>query len=231
MGLLLRRHKYDRMVTGDETYCPQTSLQGTGIGTCHCGSSQEIFKETGQQGTHLGYTRAVPFRTPQKNRLGGFFAYDNTVYARSLGAVSWYTLPMRISTERIPAVLFYLIWTITLLHIAAEHYYWYWQFRWFDIPMHFLGGVWLGIAGVWLVHHTRWFGTLRELVTPFTAALLAGLCIGILWEGYEFVVWQLAGNGLPVGYIQDTAKDTMMDVIGACVGYIIYRCCFHRSSS
>jgi hypothetical protein len=138
---------------------------------------------------------------------------------------------MRLSTERIPATLFYLIWAITLLHVAAEQYYWYWQFRWFDIPMHFLGGVWLGLAGILLVYHTRWFETFRKLLSPLAVALLAGLCVGILWEGYEFVLWQLAGNGLPVGYVQDTIKDIVMDVIGAFAGYLMYRYCFYTPSS
>ena len=138
---------------------------------------------------------------------------------------------MRMSIERMPAVLFYLIWVITLLHIAAEQYYWYWQFRWFDIPMHFLGGVWLGLAGIWLVYHTRWLTTLRERMSPLLVALLAGLCVGILWEAYEFFVWQIAGNGLPVGYLQDTIKDIAMDVVGAYAGYIIYRTCFYTPPS
>ncbi len=159
--------------------------------------------------------------------MGGLFACSPVCTEE--GYMPWYTLPMRMSTERIPAVLFFLIWGITLFHLAAEQYYWYWQYRWLDIPMHFLGGVWLGLAGIWVIYHIEWFKNIRDRTTPLLAALLAGLVIGILWEGYEFVVWQLAGNGLPIGYWEDTAKDIVIDIIGAYCGYLLYRCCFTAS--
>ena len=35
-----------------------------------------------------------------------------------------------------------------ILNYLAFKNYWYWRFRWFDQPMHFLGGLALGLFGI-----------------------------------------------------------------------------------
>ncbi|KKS86003.1 MAG: hypothetical protein UV60_C0004G0080 [Parcubacteria group bacterium GW2011_GWA2_43_11] len=52
--------------------------------------------------------------------------------------------------ERILKLLFIVIWVLALVHMTAEYYYLYWTVRWFDILTHFLGGLWVGIAVVWV---------------------------------------------------------------------------------
>jgi len=127
---------------------------------------------------------------------------------------------MEILQERILKILFVLIWALALVHMMAEYYYLYWIFRWFDIVTHFFGGVWVGIAAIWF-----WYlsGYIKAMHFPkkkaVLVALLFGLLIGFLWEGYEYVVWQLVGKGLPPNYIPDTTLDLVMDCMGAYLGF------------
>ena len=52
--------------------------------------------------------------------------------------------------EKMLKILFVLIWVLTFIHMVAEYYHLYYHLSWFDIVTHFLGGVWLGLAVVWL---------------------------------------------------------------------------------
>ncbi|HCC05130.1 TPA: hypothetical protein DEP58_02375 [Patescibacteria group bacterium] len=124
--------------------------------------------------------------------------------------------------ERILKLLFILIWMLALIHMTAEYYHLYWTIRWFDILTHFLGGLWVGIAVVWLWYFS---GYVRKMYMPdrhtVFVALLGGLLVGLIWELYEYIVWILTDAGLPPGYVGDTLLDLVMDVTGAGVGFLI----------
>jgi hypothetical protein len=126
--------------------------------------------------------------------------------------------------EELLKVLFILIWVIALVHMAAENFYLYWTFRWFDILTHFMGGIWVGLAGLWVWYFS---GYIREVRRPTGRAILvalgAGFVIGILWELFELAVWYLAGNGLPSNYGPDTLLDLIVDMAGALAGFGLYR--------
>jgi len=128
---------------------------------------------------------------------------------------------MNILQERVLKVLFVLIWVLALIHMTAEYYHLYYYVLWFDMVTHFLGGVWLGVGVLWAYY-------LSEYVQPrvpgrwsFFVALLAGLLFGVLWEAYEFGVWQWSGVELPANYVPDTQLDLVMDVVGAAFGYLV----------
>jgi len=129
---------------------------------------------------------------------------------------------MQVTSQKLLRLLFIVIWLLALAHIAAEHFYLYWTYRWLDIPIHLLGGVWLGLGGVWLVHYSGYVPRLAARLSTSAAALLSGILIGLLWEVYEHVVWQVSGYGLPDGYALDTVIDLCMDVTGAFAGLFLY---------
>jgi hypothetical protein len=112
-------------------------------------------------------------------------------------------------------VLLALIWLIALTHAGAIVYHWYWIWRWLDIPVHFVGGLWIGLMALYLWLYVR-TPEKCAMKNPFVVALVAGLVMGVLWEGYEAVLWQL-GPGFPVGYWTDTGLDLVMDLLGALV--------------
>ena len=124
--------------------------------------------------------------------------------------------------ERVLKVLFVLIWALALIHMTAEYYHLYWTFRWFDIPTHFLGGVWVGIFAVWYfsgyVNKTHVSNNRTVYV-----ALLGGLFVGVVWELYEYGIWMWTGEGLPLNYAGDTALDLIMDFIGSFAGFLLLK--------
>jgi len=126
---------------------------------------------------------------------------------------------------RVLKVLFFLVWIIAILNAAAEYWYWYWRVLWFDIPMHFIGGVWLGLAGIWLWRHTRYLEGIRNRiqVPNIVIVLVAGIVIGCAWESYEFIVWKYSGKGFPDEYVADLQLDLIMDTLGAVASLAVYK--------
>ena len=90
----------------------------------------------------------------------------------------------------------------------------YWRYVWFDIPMHYLGGVTSAVFVTAFLLHRRDYAY---------AALLTAIFIG--WEIFEFVF------GLPreANYPLDTATDLVMDTLGAVTVYLVARMTLWRS--
>ena len=66
---------------------------------------------------------------------------------------------------------------------VATIFFWYYTIWWFDIPMHFLGGVFLGLVfGYVLLRH----GIKNFSQKTFFYGILAIFIVGILWEIFEF---------------------------------------------
>ncbi len=127
------------------------------------------------------------------------------------------------TSDRLLRTLFILIWVLVIANAVAEHWYLYWVYRWLDMPMHVLGGVWLGLAGLWLWYWSGLRVARMSAVPAFVVALGAGVLAGVAWEGYEFVLWQLSGKGLPAHYLTDTFTDLSMDTLGAFLAYWVAR--------
>lgn len=125
--------------------------------------------------------------------------------------------------------LFIYVWVLAIAHMAAQRLYLYWTYRWLDIPMHFLGGVWVGLAALWLWYYS---GLARKEGAqprrPYLVALGGGLAFGILWECYDFAVWFFGKGSFPVNYVPDTMLDITMDVLGAAAAYGLFMLTMRR---
>ncbi|MCX6718854.1 MAG: hypothetical protein NTZ38_00520 [Candidatus Taylorbacteria bacterium] len=85
----------------------------------------------------------------------------------------------------------------------------YVQFPPYDIFMHILGGIGIGLAAFAFVSIHG-----KDIVHKRLAVILIVLVAGLIWEGFE-AYYNIAGG--PVGslpYYLDTAKDLFDDVIG-----------------
>lgn len=82
----------------------------------------------------------------------------------------------------------------------------YWRFEWFDIVMHYLGGLTIGVFFIALLKRFRPWLFLFLFVT-----------VAVGWEVFEYVV------GLPreANYVFDTALDFLMDTLGAGTAYTL----------
>ena len=91
---------------------------------------------------------------------------------------------------------------------------------WYDIPLHFLGGLAIAMAVLYVYYFAGLFAPVAAPRRFFLLALIAAIVVGIIWEIFEYV----SGFTFTTGdkYVLDTLKDMGMDILGALVAYIYY---------
>jgi len=113
-----------------------------------------------------------------------------------------------------------VIWIVTVLHFLAMRFYLYWTFSWFDILMHGLGGLVIGLLAGALV--IRFFPMVLEYAVLFFILVLGTtLLVGFLWEVFEFILDLTVKMQLYQPSVPDTMVDIVMDMIGGCIAGII----------
>ncbi len=99
------------------------------------------------------------------------------------------------------------IFFILLVNYAAMKFHWYYSIAWFDMLMHFLGGLWLGFAFLWL----------KGAGASYPKILLGVLAVGILWEVFELLIHQ---QFLQEPFdLPDTFSDLFFDLLGGSVAF------------
>ena len=116
--------------------------------------------------------------------------------------------------------IFALILIIAFLHITATIFHLYWSMWWYDLLVHFLGGFWVSLAGLWFVFFSGY--TPLKVRKPFdiiATALVVSFSFGVLWELFEYVVGR---DLIALNYVSDTSIDLVMDMAGALSGYLYF---------
>lgn len=101
-----------------------------------------------------------------------------------------------------------VLFVLAVLQFLGEAHFLQWRFWWYDIMLHFLGGLWVGLFLVWILRRVEKNASLIFVVVGV-------LCIGIAWELFEIVI----GSPRETRYYLDTIIDLIMDVVGALLGY------------
>lgn len=109
--------------------------------------------------------------------------------------------------------------SLALIHIVAMHFFLYETFDWFDIPMHFLGGVCIALCFALLPFFHIY---LPKRYTTITVYLCVVLLVGVVWEIFEYMTG-LSGVAVQNDFVFDTVLDLVMDVLGGVVGYGMVR--------
>lgn len=100
-----------------------------------------------------------------------------------------------------------LVILIALINFAATKFHWYYSLWWFDMPMHFLGGMWVGMFLIWYLVHEEFS------VESIGRVILGVFIIGIAWEVLEFVLNEAIARD---AYdLKDTLSDIFFDLSGA----------------
>lgn len=110
--------------------------------------------------------------------------------------------------------MFATISVIAILHVTALSKFYYWDYWWFDILMHLLGGLWVGLFIFWF---DEWIKLPFKInLINFLALILA---VGIAWELWElmFGITLVRGDK----YVFDTILDIIMDITGGVVTYFL----------
>jgi hypothetical protein len=109
--------------------------------------------------------------------------------------------------QRVLFALLGVLAFLTAFYLVGIAYAFFWQFWWYDLIAHFLGGVCAGLGAVWLL-------SLRGAERSTLLAFIFVLLIGTLWEAYE-AYYKLS---LFPFDLFDTVHDLLFDCIGGCVG-------------
>ena len=118
---------------------------------------------------------------------------------------------------------FILIISIAVIHLIATYFYLYWTLPWFDIMVHFLGGLWVGSTAIWYIYFSGRFYKNDDLPISktriFLISIVSTIIVGVLWEVFEFYV-----GAVDPDYIADTILDLIMNTLGSIVAatYVVY---------
>lgn len=112
-------------------------------------------------------------------------------------------------------IIFVLLGTaFAAVHLFAIKASLYWYYWWFDIMMHFWGGILLALG----VHAFCTFSRIH-LKPTLKLVLLTLLLVTVSWEVFERSV----GLYDPITYIFDTGKDMVIGFSGGLLAHIILK--------
>lgn len=124
--------------------------------------------------------------------------------------------------KRLLKTLAVLCITVAIANQIASYFYWYFSIWWFDMPMHLLGGMSLGLVALlgFFAQKAKNQAQIPNKKELLTIILLTALSIGFTWEIFEIVLnhytTQFQFNLL------DTLSDISFDMAGAVLTYFIF---------
>lgn len=104
---------------------------------------------------------------------------------------------------------------IFILNEIAATYYLYWLYWWYDVMMHFLGGVMIGGLAAWGALR---FDIASRLSRLLLITLVAIIAVGTGWEIFEYLTGQYIGQH---SIVFDTTVDFIMDTLGALLAALL----------
>jgi hypothetical protein len=99
-----------------------------------------------------------------------------------------------------------LMFLIFIADRVGTMFYWYYTIWWFDMLMHFLGGVWVGLFFLYVFYNKNKF------LEQFLIILSCVLLIGVFYELFEVYVHNYIARD-PFN-ILDTTSDIFFDLAG-----------------
>jgi len=128
-----------------------------------------------------------------------------------------------------PIFLLLIISTIAVLNFYAYRFHWYWEFWWFDIIMHTLGGIWVASSVLWIRYFR--FSSLDALPVSkksviFLLALVSVYIVGGGWELFEFSMDKFITFALHDSW--NTVSDLFFDGIGSVVAAFIFLSVYNK---
>lgn len=112
---------------------------------------------------------------------------------------------------------FSLLFVIGISDFFANSLYLYWTVWWFDMVMHFISGVCVGMAGVLFWQYI--FEKNLSFSKAIKVGVISAFVIGIGWELFE-LYFEVTSFSDGVLYITDTTSDVILDVCGGLLGAI-----------
>ncbi len=100
-----------------------------------------------------------------------------------------------------------LVIMIALVNFGALKFHWYYSLWWFDMPMHFLGGMWVSMFILWYLKDDNFS------IDSIGRVILGVFIVGLAWEVLElFLNEEFVQNAYD---LPDTLSDIFFDLSGA----------------
>lgn len=108
-----------------------------------------------------------------------------------------------------------LIWFLLFFTIIANLFGLFWIFWWFDMPMHFLGGLFVGFLVLYSIPKHFYMQNNRAFLT----FLLVSFVIGLGWEFFE-VSMDVLFKSTHTNWL-DSLSDLGFDLAGSTFAYLL----------
>jgi hypothetical protein len=118
-----------------------------------------------------------------------------------------------------------VIFLIFLLNFVGSRFYWYYSIWYFDIIMHILGGLWVGLAVIWIFSKSKVAFSIRNIALFFVGVLI----VGIFWEIFEILVNETIARN-PFNFF-DTISDIFCDLTGAGLALLFSKNIFRKDEN
>ncbi|MCX6703738.1 MAG: hypothetical protein NTV02_03565 [Candidatus Zambryskibacteria bacterium] len=102
-----------------------------------------------------------------------------------------------------------------ILNTLGTTLYLYWTVIWFDMIMHFLGGLFVSLFFFSLF---SFFRSGLTYIEKLVLGLVFSVLVGLVWEYYELII--AVTDLADAAYWPDTGMDIVMDTLGALVGIV-----------
>ena len=123
--------------------------------------------------------------------------------------------------KRLLLISFITILIIFVLHYFALKYSWYWNFRWFCIFMHLLGGFWAAITAFWISMRFNHIDTIvRYKERSFIIMVISVFIIGVSWEAFRLFSGITSIHD--VGYLNVFLDDLAGNFMGGIFGFFYF---------
>lgn len=122
---------------------------------------------------------------------------------------------MHMQQNKIFRAMFWILFIVGAMNAIAYKLYLFWTVIWFDMVMHFLGGLFVSLF---------FFAVLSVLksklsyVEKLVLGVVFTVLVGLVWEYYELVIG--VTNLADTVYWGDTGMDIVMDTLGSLVGVL-----------
>src|SRR3989344_4635970 len=123
--------------------------------------------------------------------------------------------------QKIFIASFIVLIIVAVSNYAGIKYGLYWTYRWFDIPVHALGGLWVSLLFLSAYPYLQKVSNKLDSRKVLQSLLIVILAVTISWEIFELAIGSVfPGQGLT--YWIDTITDIINAFIGSIVGYAFY---------
>ncbi|MCX6752871.1 MAG: hypothetical protein NTW62_00795 [Candidatus Nomurabacteria bacterium] len=112
-----------------------------------------------------------------------------------------------------------LVFFIFILNFIAGKLYWYISIWYFDMPMHFLGGVFVGLLAVYCSKFVKINLLELNFKEQILYVFLFTLIVGIGWEFFEIIFNNILGGQF--FNTLDTISDICFDLSGGLASYFV----------